>query len=43
MLKGLDNQSWRKLVVFEEVTEHAVDSIAVAYWGYKNTILSSGV
>ena len=43
MIKGLDKQTWRDKIVFEEVTEHAVDAVAVAYWGYNNTIRNSGI
>lgn len=41
MIKALEKMPFYKNIIFEEVTEHAVDSVAIGYWGYKNFILSN--
>lgn len=39
MLLALQRTDFYNKIIFEEVTEHAVDSVAMAYWGYKKYIL----
>ncbi len=40
MLRGLEKLDFYKKIHFEEITEHAVDSVAIAYWGYKRFIIN---
>lgn len=38
MLAALEKCDFYSKIKFEEITEHAVDSVAIAYWGYKKHI-----
>lgn len=40
MLEALKKCDFYDKIIFEGVTEHAVDSVAIGYWGYRNYILT---